>query len=350
MDTQCLPATDESINLAAGLLGQGRVLAFPTETVYGLGADARSEQAVLGIFRAKNRPADNPLIVHTHDMASAFALARDIPEEAYALAQAFWPGPLTLILRGGDSLAGAVTAGTGCIGVRVPDHPVAQKILQHCRFPVAAPSANISGRPSPTRAEHVFQDMNGVIPLILDGGACAQGMESTILDCSGEGTLLLRPGALSVEQIEDACRQKVLLPEGEHTPCPGTKYRHYAPQTSVSVLPGTIDQQSQLLSGILATTNPEKIALLCTTDFPLPEPAPGHVFARGTQENLTDLMHDYYALLRHCDGLSLNTICVQSFEPIAQGYTLMNRIHKSAGDGAYKNHPPARSGGGKIER
>ena len=221
---------DTGIARAAGLLHDGRLVAFPTETVYGLGADARQGRAVAGIFEAKKRPRFNPLIVHVTDLEAAERLV-DLPATARRLAAEFWPGPLTLVapMRADSGIAGLVTAGLATLAVRVPAHPLARALLAAFAAPVAAPSANPSGQVSPTTAAHVTQALGGRIAAALDGGACPVGLESTILGFEGARPVLLRPGGLAVEAVEAALGCPVALDHGEAITAPGQLARHYAP-------------------------------------------------------------------------------------------------------------------------
>lgn len=244
MQTQILPATPEAIAQGAALLREGQLVAFPTETVYGLGANALEEQAVRGIFAAKGRPADNPLIVHVPEAAAAESLCHLTPE-AHMLMEAFCPGPLTLLLPKKDRVLAVVNAGLPSVAIRIPSHPVAQALLRACGLPVAAPSANASGRPSPTAAAHVLHDLRGKLPLILDGGACAVGLESTVLDMTATPPTLLRPGAITPEMLLTVLPRvrvadSVLRPlePGEKALSPGMLYRHYAPNAKLMLVKG----------------------------------------------------------------------------------------------------------------
>ena len=201
MNTQVLPADEASLALASRLLAEGQLVAFPTETVYGLGANALNAQAVPGIFAAKGRPADNPLIVHIWDRSQLSGLCH-VPEAALPLMDAFWPGPLTLIMPRKPAVPDAVTAGLDTVAVRMPSHPVAAALLKTCNLPIAAPSANRSGKPSPTTARHVLEDMDGRIPLIIDGGSCDVGLESTVVDVCHGRPCILRPGGVTRDMLE----------------------------------------------------------------------------------------------------------------------------------------------------
>lgn len=245
----CGKTADEdhpAIRRASEVLAAGGLVAFPTETVYGLGGDATCAAAVDAIYAAKGRPADNPLIVH---LAGAERLTDlvTVPPVALRLAERFWPGPLTLVLPARKGLPGSLTRGLNTLAVRVPDHPVALALLRRSGLPVAAPSANRSGRPSPTTAEHVLQDLDGRLKLILDGGPCREGIESTVLDLSRDRPTLLRPGAIRREQLQEALGRTVRVPGvSEHSSpaSPGTRYRHYTPQARVVLVDRDVSDTS----------------------------------------------------------------------------------------------------------
>ncbi len=246
MQTIYRKADAEGITLAAGLLKQGEVFALPTETVYGIAADARNEAAVAKIFAAKGRPQDNPLIVHVAGLSMLEGIVREIPERAQLLAHAFWPGPLTMILPRGVEVADACCAGLDSVGVRMPSHPVAQAIIRESGCAFAAPSANLSGSPSPTTGADVLADMDGRLPLVLEGGTCEVGVESTVISLIGDKPLLLRPGYVTLEQLELALGEEVVLSgailqalqDGEEARSPGMKYKHYAPQADITIVEG----------------------------------------------------------------------------------------------------------------
>ncbi len=231
------PATDPGVLEAAEFLKDGRIVAFPTETVYGLGADARNAAAVERIFAAKERPADNPVIVHVASVEDADLASTGVDDRVRALARAFWPGPLTLVLPARPELLAGACRGLSTVAVRVPAHPVALALLRAAGIPIAAPSANVSGRPSPTRAGDVLADLNGRIPLILDGGPCDVGLESTVVDLTGEPRIL-RPGAISAEDIEHALGASLAATTDEDAlrRSPGTRYRHYAPRAPLILI------------------------------------------------------------------------------------------------------------------
>ena len=250
MKTEILPAEGEAIAKAADLLRRGELVALPTETVYGIAADARNGAAVAKIFVAKGRPQDNPLIVHVTGPEMLPGLVSEVPERAQLLMAAFCPGPLTIIMPRGPEVAAECCAGLDTVGIRMPSHPVARAVIEKSGCAFAAPSANLSGKPSPTNAQDTFVDMDGRLPLILDGGESAVGVESTVVAVTGEHPMILRPGYVTKEQMEAVLGEEVLvnhailekLKDGEVARSPGMKYKHYAPKADVTLLDGTFEQ------------------------------------------------------------------------------------------------------------
>lgn len=248
-DTKILGTDEDSINYAAELLKRGEVVGIPTETVYGLGANAFDETAVRKIFSAKGRPADNPLIVHVSDTEQISELTLKVPPLALECAKRFWPGPLTMIMPKSNRIPTVTSGGLDTVGIRMPSHKTARAIINSCGFPIAAPSANLSGSPSPTTAQHVFDDMNGRIPAIVDGGMCGVGVESTVISFEGEnGIRLLRPGFISAEDLKEITPNVLIdkgvlekLGENVKVRSPGMKYKHYAPKADVTIIDGTLD-------------------------------------------------------------------------------------------------------------
>ena len=269
MNTQVLPVNEESIALAAKLLQQGKLVALPTETVYGIAADARNGEAVKKIFEAKGRPQDNPLIVHICGMEMLHGIVSEVPERAKKLAAAFWPGPLTMVMPRGPEVSEVTCAGLDTVGVRMPSHPVVQAVIKASGVAFAAPSANLSGKPSPTNAQDVSTDMDGRLPLILDGGECDWGVESTVVSVVGEKPTLFRPGHITLEDLERALGEEVevskaileKLPEGAVVRSPGMKYKHYAPKADVTLLDGTFEQFKAYVDAHAA----ERPSCLCFT-------------------------------------------------------------------------------------
>lgn len=242
-DASVPTSREEGINEAIRLLSSGEIAGLPTETVYGLAADARCVSAVRKIFEAKGRPQDNPLIVHISDMDMLRDAASEIPEKALALAEKYWPGPLTMIFKKTDAIPDETSGGLDTVAVRMPSHPVIREIISRSRIPVAAPSANLSGSPSPTTAAHVMQDFEGRIPLIIDGGECDCGVESTVLSLVGDTPRLLRPGFVTAEEIEDTIGEIIIdsavtkgLEKGQAALSPGMKYKHYSPKAKVLLI------------------------------------------------------------------------------------------------------------------
>lgn len=249
MKTELLTASANDIQTAGRLLRGGQLVAIPTETVYGLAANALNAEAVFRIFAAKGRPGDNPLIVHIADMHDWAPLVTHIPEKAQALARAFWPGPLTIILPASPLVPQAVTAGLPTVAVRFPAHPVAREVIKAAGCPLAAPSANRSGSPSPTTALRVMEDMDGRIAAVVDGGGCAVGVESTVIDLSGETPRLLRPGGVTPDEMQAVIGEIIIDPavtaaleNGAKAASPGMKYKHYAPKTRVVLVNGPADK------------------------------------------------------------------------------------------------------------
>lgn len=248
MKTLVLPVSESSIALGGKILREGGLVGMPTETVYGLGANALDPKAVRSIFEAKGRPGDNPLIVHVSCVEEIPPLVREIPKAARKLMDAFWPGPMTLILPKADCIPTEVSAGLATVGIRLPASEAARALIAAAGCPVAAPSGNRSGRPSPTTARHMLEDMDGRIPLILDGGACEVGVESSVIDATGETPVILRPGGITPEMVEEVLGrvevdEHVMSPlaEGEAVRSPGMKYKHYAPEAKTVIFEGDAD-------------------------------------------------------------------------------------------------------------
>ncbi|MBR3018653.1 MAG: threonylcarbamoyl-AMP synthase [Clostridia bacterium] len=331
MDTVFLPADDHSICQAAELLRTGQVVAFPTETVYGLGADALNGQAVAAIFAAKERPADNPLIVHVAERSQLEGLCH-VTETAEALIDAFWPGPLTLLLIKTNRVPDITTASLPSVAVRCPSHPVAHALLRACALPIAAPSANRSGRPSPTTAQDVLEDMQGRIPFILDGGPCDVGVESTVLDLTGEVPCILRPGAVTAEDIASvvgscAVAPSVMRPlkEGESAPSPGMRHRHYAPKAKMTVFIGSDERVAKAM--ISRYDQADNAAILAHTAA-VPLFGSRRVFSLGdTPQEGARLL---FRRLREMDALGVSLILAQGWKAEGDALAVMNRMARAA--------------------
>ncbi len=318
---------------AAALLRDGELVAFPTETVYGLGANALNGEAVANIYRAKGRPSDNPLIVHIGDMNQLNGLVEVIPELAHPLMAHFWPGPLTLIFKKKEGVfPDSVTAGLATVGIRMPDHQVALRLIRESGCPVAAPSANLSGKPSPTTADHVYEDLSGRIAGIVDAGATGVGLESTVLDITGEVPLILRPGGVTIEQLQAVIGHvevdKGLL-KGEEAPkAPGMKYKHYAPKAPLTLVDGSpaflqslVDEKraAGLRVGVYTV---EEHKDLYEAD---------NILAGGTLKDLRTVAENMYGVLRQFDHEGPDIIYGEAFPHTGIGEAIMNRLLKAAG-------------------
>jgi len=320
----------QAIQEAADLIKSGSIVAFPTETVYGLGADATNEKAVEKIFIAKGRPQDNPLIAHVATPEQLRKLVRHFPAYVEKLIKAFTPGPITFVLQSNGVCAPNVRAGLNTIAIRIPDHPVAQQLLLNCDLPIAAPSANTSGKPSPTTADHVEDDLFGKIAGILDGGQTGVGMESTVIDCTQDsGPIILRPGGISKEQLERVIGKvdvdPALVHPSERPISPGLKYKHYSPEVPLFLVEGapeTIqkvidrEQAKSLRIGVLASTNAAE-KLRAEKVIPL-------------GEDLEEIATNLYSGLRLFSKKDIDLIICQSFPETGIGQAIMNRLNKAA--------------------
>ena len=338
METLLLPANEESLALASDLLRSGRLVAFPTETVYGLGADALNADAVRSIFAAKGRPADNPLIVHIYDRAQLEGLCV-VPDSVAPLMDAFWPGPLTILFEKLPAVPDVVTAGLPTVAVRMPSHPVAAAMLRACGLPVAAPSANSSGRPSPTLAAHVLEDMKGRIPLILDGGPCDVGLESTVLDlCHGAPTIL-RPGGVTKEMLESVLHTEVALAGSilrplkpdEKALSPGMRYKHYAPKGQVTLVEGSEEKVLARLRELYSQESAlgRKACVLCFAEHveTLRDCAPHNI---GSRNNTEEIAHRLFQTLRQLDEEGMESVFSEVVPPEGVGLAVMNRLGRAA--------------------
>ncbi|HEU5139168.1 MAG TPA: L-threonylcarbamoyladenylate synthase [Bacillales bacterium] len=317
---------------AAQCLRRNEVVAFPTETVYGLGGNALSDEAVGKIFAAKGRPADNPLIVHIADTGQMDSLVRSVPEKARKLIDRFWPGPLTIILPSGQAVANNVTAGLSTVAIRFPDHPVARALIEQTGLPIAAPSANRSGMPSPTSAAHVEQDLAGRIAGIVDGGETGIGVESTVVDCSGDEVAILRPGGVTRAEIEAVVGPVIVEKHEDDTAnapkSPGMKYRHYSPDAELRLVDG-----SQAFVQSLVDKEREKgtrVGVLTTDEHRMTYLADS-VISCGSQSDLYTVAHGLYGALRAFDAQNIQVIYGEVFPETGVGEAIMNRLRKSAG-------------------
>lgn len=329
---------EEGIRRAGDVLKRGGLVAFPTETVYGLGANALDEDASAKIYRAKGRPSDNPLIVHIADWEAIGLIAAEVPHEAALLAEAFWPGPLTMVLKKSDAVPLATTGGLQTVAVRMPNHDLARALIRAGGGYVAAPSANTSGRPSPTTAQHVAEDMDGVIDMIIDGGASGIGLESTIVDLTEGTPTILRPGYISQQMLSEVLgtveTDRALLSDDAnvHPKAPGMKYRHYAPKASLTIVEGeaaAVRKKINELAGE-AEASGGRVGIIATDETAASYPA-GIVKSAGTRtDEITIAMH-LYSILREFDELNVSKIYSEAFETPQMGQAIMNRLIKAAG-------------------
>ncbi|MDN5351661.1 MAG: L-threonylcarbamoyladenylate synthase [Clostridiales bacterium] len=335
-------ALAQSLEWPAKVLREGGTVAFPTETVYGLGANALDAEAVLKIYAAKNRPADNPLIAHIADIAMLDDLVKDIKPWAWALIDAFWPGPITFVFKKKAIIPNEMTCGLDSVAVRMPSHPVAQELIRLAGVPIAAPSANLSGRPSPTLAAHVLEDMDGRIDCVVDGGATEVGLESTVVDVTGEKPVILRPGGITREMIEavfGAC-DVASEPVGDGpVASPGMKYRHYAPKAEVQVY---IGETTPVIQKIAEMTNQavktgKKVGIMVFEGDALvlkrlvsDSPSEVVLSHHGRGDHLEVFAGRLFADLREMDALGCDLILVRGVESVGLGYAIMNRLKKAA--------------------
>jgi L-threonylcarbamoyladenylate synthase len=318
---------------AAELLRHNEVVAFPTETVYGLGGNAENDEAVGKIFQAKGRPSDNPLIIHIAQKEQLTHFVESIPEKAKVLMEEFWPGPLTIIFqKKPGALSEKATAGLETVAVRMPDHPVALALLEACGLPIAAPSANRSGKPSPTTGEHVLTDLEGRISGIVDGGATGVGVESTVIDCTEEVPVILRPGGVTREQIEAVVGHveldEALTDQASAPKSPGMKYQHYAPNAPLFLVNGS----KVFFDGLIAEKRAEGLRVgVLTTEEQVGSYAADVVLACGSRGQLETVASSLYHTLRAFNDKGVDIIFSEMFPNEGVGQAIMNRLEKAAG-------------------
>ncbi|OEF99888.1 threonylcarbamoyl-AMP synthase [Vulcanibacillus modesticaldus] len=319
-------------------LRQGEIIAFPTETVYGLGANALDAKAVAKIFVAKGRPSDNPLIVHIATMEQLALLVEEIDENSRKLIEHFWPGPLTIIFKKKEMVSELVTAGLNTVAVRMPNHPIALTIIEAANLPIAAPSANRSGKPSPTTAEHVFNDLNGKIDGIVDGGPTGVGVESTVIDLTGDVPMVLRPGGVTIEELQEVLGEVKLDPaivgQKEQPRSPGMKYRHYAPTGEMWIVKGDDREIIKKINSLIKEKSliGKKVGILTTNDHRESFQEADLILAYGTKDNLYPLAEHLYEALRIFDLNGIDYILAEAVEEKGIGLAIMNRLKKAAGE------------------
>lgn len=321
----------KSISRAAKLLTSGALVAFPTETVYGLGGDAFSLKAIRRIYAVKGRPADNPLIVHIGSIEQVHALAASIPIRFWVLAEKFMPGPLTVLLQRSPYLPSFLNPGVRSVAIRLPGHPVARALINKTGVPLVAPSANLSGRPSPTRAEHVLEDLGGAISAVLDGGRCRIGLESTVVDLTGNVPTVLRPGSVTVEQLEETLRTKVRTARHSASKprSPGLKYRHYSPKAEMILLEGKrVDLRRALNEMIGRMRDSRKVGVLASTGLIGSSRGIEYFSLGGTgvEAAARNLFHG----MRELDSRGVDVILCQGFGEEKVGAAVMDRLKKAA--------------------
>lgn len=332
---------DKALLKEAGqLLAKGALVAFPTETVYGLGGDGLKEDVAARIYAAKGRPSDNPLILHIAELSDMEKLAVDIPELAYRLAEQFWPGPLTMILKKAEVVPYATTGGLDTVAIRMPSDEIAREIIRASGTYIAAPSANLSGRPSPTKAEHVIEDLSGRIEMIVDGGDSDIGLESSIIDLSGEVPMILRPGYITKEDFErivaeveyDSAVLATKPQESIVAKAPGMKYRHYAPKGQITIVEG---DNSAVIAKINALVEEQeakgiRTAVLCAEETKAQYRC-NYVYSLGSLKSEKEIAAHLFAALRFFDTEQLEVIYSESFEDTKLARAIMNRLRKAAG-------------------
>ena len=336
METKVIRVTEENIaeaaSQAAELLNDGQLVAIPTETVYGLAAAIGWDEALMQIFAVKGRPQDNPVIVHVSSLDMLRVVASEVPQQALALAEAFWPGPLTMILPKSELVSPVITCGMDTVAVRFPAHPVARAVIEAAGVPIAAPSANLSGKPSPTTALHCEQDLDGKVPLILDGGACDVGVESTVITLAAEVPTILRPGIISLEQIREVLPDAVIseavgraVSDEEQVESPGMKYKHYSPDCDVIIVKGTLDQFAQYT----ASRAEQDTYCMCfdgeETALSLP------CVPYGSKADARSQAHNLFAALRHLDYIGAKRVFVRAPEEEGEALAVANRLIRAAG-------------------
>ena len=325
---------------AAEIIRKGGLVAFPTETVYGLGADALNPTAVLALFEAKKRPLDNPPIIHVADPAEVYRLVEEVPAKARILIDKFWPGPLTLIFKRSNIMPKVTVAGLDTVAIRMPKHKVALELIRLSRCPIAAPSANLAGKPSPTTAQHVYEDLNGRIDAIIDGGATNIGVESTVVDLSVDPPMLLRPGGTPFEELKKVlgdmklhvfvqAEQELTLQEIRS---PGMKHKHYAPKAEVILVEGNVSAVINKVKELSESYRHKgkKVGILATdeTQTAYKEEV---VKSLGSRSNLKSVAKNLFRLLREIDAQNVDVIIAEGVSSDGLGLAVMNRLRKASG-------------------
>lgn len=330
---------EEKIRRAGEIIKRGGLVAFPTETVYGLGGDALKKESSRKIYEAKGRPSDNPLIVHICKWGDIEGITRHVPESAKQLAEIFWPGPLTMILEKSEIVPKETTGGLDTVAIRMPEHKAALLLIEASGGYVAAPSANTSGRPSPTLAGHVKEDMDGKVDMILDGGPVGIGVESTIVDLTEKKPVILRPGYITKEMLEEILETEVLVDKamqdahsGQAPKAPGMKYRHYAPKGSLTVVDGSGEQVIKTIRSLVKEKQAEgeRVGVICT-DETAEQYEADVIKSAGSKADEEEIAAHLYAVLRELDEEGATVIYSEAFSDKGVGRAVMNRLLKAAG-------------------
>lgn len=325
---------------AVKYLQSGELIAFPTETVYGLGGNGLDAEALKKIFAAKGRPGDNPLILHIQNPSELAGLAKEVSPTAQLLMDTFWPGPLTLVLKKTERVPLEATGGLDSVAVRMPSHPIALALIKAAGLPIAAPSANLSGKPSPTIAQDVIEDLDGKIAGVIDGGSTEIGLESTVVDCTGSLPMILRPGGITLEMLEDVVGVVEVDPgltdESEAPRAPGMKYAHYAPKAKMVILENEEELQEALG---YSQQSDQKIVFLIPEDISINEDLKENVgtIRLGSSKDWTALAAEFYRVLRELDRQQVDEIYAMAVPEVGIGVAIMNRMRKSAGHLYWKN-------------
>jgi L-threonylcarbamoyladenylate synthase len=330
----------KKVRIAADIIRKGGLVAFPTETVYGLGADALNSKAVSGLFKAKNRPTDNPPIIHVKNINDIHKLTKQVPAKAEKLIKEFWPGPLTLVFKRSENVPDITVAGLDTVAIRMPQHAVALALIKESRCPIAAPSANLAGKPSPTSAEHVLKDLNGRIDAVLDGGPTRIGVESTVLDLSVDPPMVLRPGGTPLEALKSVLGDVKLHPivaaekalAIENTRSPGMKHKHYAPKAPLFVVEGHISVVMAAVKSLITSywLQGKRVGVLATAETAWAYEA-DVVKSLGSRRKPDAMAANLFRLLREFDEENVDVILSESVSTDGLGLAVMNRLRKASG-------------------
>ena len=342
MDVSTEPMNMDYIKEASEILRNGGLVAFPTETVYGLGGDATDKEASKKIYAAKGRPSDNPLIVHIAKFSQLEDISKDLPDNAKKLADAFWPGPLTMVVNKNKVIPYETTGGLDTVAVRMPNNPVALALIEESGCMIAAPSANTSGRPSPTKASHVYEDLSGKIEAILDGGSVDIGLESTIVDLTEDVVTILRPGYINMDMLREVVGEVRMDPgivyndkgttSGARPKAPGMRYKHYAPKGDLTIISGEEDIVVATINQMTkeALDKGQRVGIIATSES-ADRYKDGQVLVIGDRADEGSIAHNLYDILRQFDEIGVDVIYSESFATPKMGQAIMNRLLKAAG-------------------